>query len=431
MAQNILGLLQNQLNDNLLTKISGLLGENKSGVTSAVGSVLPSILLGLMQKGSEPNGAASLIKMLQEGKHDGGVLDNLGSVLGGGSATTDFVSSGKNLFGSLFGGKAGGITDIIASVSGISKNAIATLLGILAPIVMGFLGKTLKAQGSLNPAGLTSLLLGQKDYIKSALPSGLTQLMGVTNLDSLGRQTVQAAQAAAAPAKKIWPWIALIIAAVVVFFSWRSCSTQEVAQKATETAKQAATVAQGAADKAAETAKQAATAVQDTAAKVADQTRDAWAALGKFFSKKLPSGIELNIPELGVENKLIAFIDDAQRPVDEKLWFSFDRLTFETGQATLKPESQEQLKNIAEILKAYPKVTIKLGGYTDSTGDPQANLKLSQQRADAVMADLVKLGVDAGRIKAEGYGQEHPVADNSTEEGRAKNRRIDIRVTGK
>ena len=431
MAQNILGLLQNQLNDNLLTKISGLLGENKSGVTSAVGSALPSILLGLMQKGSEPNGAASLIKMIQEGKHDGGILDNLGSVLGGGSATTDFVSSGKNLFGSLFGGKAGGITDIIASVSGISKNAIATLLGILAPIVMGFLGKTLKAQGSLNPAGLTSLLLGQKDYIKSALPSGLTQLMGVTNLDSLGRQTVQAAQAAAAPAKKIWPWIALIIAAVVVFFSWRSCSTQEVAQKATETAKQAATVAQGAADKAAETAKQAASAVQDTAAKVADQTRDAWAALGKFFSKKLPSGIELNIPELGVENKLIAFIDDAQRPVDEKLWFSFDRLTFETGQATLKPESQEQLKNIAEILKAYPKVTIKLGGYTDSTGDPQANLKLSQQRADAVMADLVKLGVDAGRIKAEGYGQEHPVADNSTEEGRAKNRRIDIRVTGK
>jgi outer membrane protein OmpA-like peptidoglycan-associated protein len=74
---------------------------------------------------------------------------------------------------------------------------------------------------------------------------------------------------------------------------------------------------------------------------------------------------------------------------------------------------------------------IKLGGYTDNTGDPQANLTLSQQRADTVMADLVKLGVDASRMKAEGYGQEHPVADNSTEEGRAKNRRIDIRVTGK
>jgi len=431
MAQNIIGLLQNQLNDNLLTKISGLLGESKSGVTSAVGSALPSILLGLMQKGSEPNGAASLTKMLQEGKHDGGILDNLGSLLGGGSATTDFVSSGKNLFGSLFGDKAGGITDIIASASGISKNAGSSLLGILAPIVMGFLGKILKAQGGLNPAGLTNLLLGQKEFIKSALPSGLTQLMGVTSLDSLGRQTAHAAQAAAAPAKKIWPWIALIVAAVVVFFGWRSCSTQDVAQKATEATKQATTAAQGAADKAAETAKQAASAVQDTAGKVADQARDAWAALGKFFSKKLPSGIELNIPEFGVENKLVAFIEDAQRPVDDKTWFSFDRLTFETGKATLKPESQEQLKNIAEILKAYPKVMIKLGGYTDNTGDPQANLTLSQQRADTVMADLVKLGVDASRMKAEGYGQEHPVAENSTEEGRAKNRRIDIRVVSK
>lgn len=395
-----------------------------------------------MQKGSEPNGAASLIKMLQEGKHDGGILDNLGNVLGGGTASNDFISSGKNLFASLFGDKAGGITDLIASASGISKNASSSLLGMLAPIVMGFLGKTLKAQGGLNLTGLTNLLLGQKEFIKPALPSGLTQLMGIPNLDSLGRQAVQTAQAAAAPAKKIWPWIALIIAAVVVFFWWRSCSTQEVAQKAADTAKQATIAAQSAADKAAEAtkqaadkaaeaAKQAASTVQDTAGKVADQARDAWAALGKFFSKKLPSGVELNIPELGVENKLIAFIEDAQRPVDEKLWFSFDRLTFETGKATLKPESQEQLKNIAEILKAYPKVTIKLGGYTDNTGDPQANLRLSQQRADTVMADLVKLGVDAGRMKAEGYGQEHPVADNSTEEGRAKNRRIDIRVVSK
>ena len=167
------------------------------------------------------------------------------------------------------------------------------------------------------------------------------------------------------------------------------------------------------------------------AKKVEGKARDIWAALGKFFSKKLPNGIELNIPELGVENKLITFIEDTKRPVDDKTWFSFDRLTFETGKATLKPESQEQLKNIAEILKAYPTVTLKIGGYTDNTGDPQANLKLSQQRADTVMADIVRLGVNASRLKAEGYGKEHPVADNSTEEGRAKNRRIDMRVTSK
>jgi outer membrane protein OmpA-like peptidoglycan-associated protein len=394
MVQNIIALLKDQLDDNVLGKIAGVLGENKSGVTAAVGSALPSLLLGLMKKGTEPGGAESLMQTLQEGKHDGGILDNLGSVLGGGAATTNLLSSGKTLLGSIFGDKASGLGDLIASAGGISKNASSSLLGMLAPIVMGFLGKTLKSQGGFNASGLMSLLLGQKDAIKAALPSGVTNLLGVSDLDTLGRQVPGAPE----PKKKTWLWIILIIICLLLIWLWRSCGTQTV---------------------------------QETAKKVEGQVSETWAALGKFFAKKLPNGVELNIPELGVENKLIAFIEDAGRPVDDKTWFTFDRLTFDTGKATLKPESQEQLKNIAEILKAYPKVAIKLGGYTDNTGDSKANLTLSQQRADTVMADLVKLGVDAGRLKAEGYGQEHPVADNSTEEGRAKNRRIDLRVTAK
>lgn len=395
MVQNIIALLKDQLNDNVVGKIAGFLGENKSGVTSAVGSALPSLLLGLMKKGTEPGGAEQLVQTLQEGKHDGAILDDLGSVLGGGSATTDLLSSGKTLLGSIFGDKASGLGDLIASAGGISKNAGSSLLGMLAPIVMGFLGKTLKSQGDFNAQGLRSLLIGQKEFVKAALPPGVTNLLGVSDLENLGRPAMPVA---AAPKKKTWLWIILIIICLLIIWMWRSCGKQTV---------------------------------QDTAKKAGEQVSQTWAALGKFFTKKLPNGVELNIPELGVENKLIAFIEDASRPVDDKTWFTFDRLTFETGSATLKPESQEQLKNIAEILKAYPKVTIKLGGYTDTTGDPQANLKLSQQRADTVMADLVKLGVDPGRLKAEGYGQEHPVADNSTEEGRAKNRRIDLRVTGK
>jgi OOP family OmpA-OmpF porin len=153
--------------------------------------------------------------------------------------------------------------------------------------------------------------------------------------------------------------------------------------------------------------------------------------LGKFMATKLPNGVELNLPEFGVEKKLIAFIEDKSKPVDKTTWFSFDRLDFETGGATLKPTSAEQLKNIAEIMKAYPKVALKIGGYTDNTGNAGANLKLSQLRAQNTMQELVKSGVDAKRLAAEGYGEKHPVADNATEEGRAKNRRIDLRVTSK
>jgi outer membrane protein OmpA-like peptidoglycan-associated protein len=165
-------------------------------------------------------------------------------------------------------------------------------------------------------------------------------------------------------------------------------------------------------------------AVSDAAKAVLDR-------LGKFLAVKLPSGVELNVPELGVEKKLIAFIEDKSKPVDRETWFSFDRLDFETGSATLKPTSAEQLKNIAEIMKAYPKVALKIGGYTDNVGNADANLKLSRMRAENTMQELVKLGVDAKRLEAQGYGEKHPVADNATEEGRAKNRRIDLRVTRK
>jgi outer membrane protein OmpA-like peptidoglycan-associated protein len=153
--------------------------------------------------------------------------------------------------------------------------------------------------------------------------------------------------------------------------------------------------------------------------------------LGKFFSRKLASGVELNIPENGIENKLVAFIEDKDKAVDKTTWFDFDRLLFETGKSTLQPASEEQLKNIGEIMKAYPQVEIKLGGYTDNQGDAAANKALSQKRAESVMEQLVAKGIDAKRITAEGFGQEFPVASNDTEEGRQQNRRVSARVTKK
>ena len=97
----------------------------------------------------------------------------------------------------------------------------------------------------------------------------------------------------------------------------------------------------------------------------------------------------------------------------------------------MRPESQEQLNNIAAILKAYPSVKVKIGGYTDNTGDPDANLRLSQQRADSVMQQLMSMGIAPDRLTAQGYGDQYPIGDNSTPEGRAKNRRIALNVTEK
>jgi outer membrane protein OmpA-like peptidoglycan-associated protein len=153
--------------------------------------------------------------------------------------------------------------------------------------------------------------------------------------------------------------------------------------------------------------------------------------LGSFVPRQLVDGTMLNIPEHGVEGRLLAFIQDRSQKPNRTSWFDFDRLLFATGSATLEPQSSEQLHNIAAILKAYPATHLTIGGYTDNTGDAAQNLKLSQDRADNVTAELVKLGVASDRLLAKGYGEDHPVGDNATEAGRAQNRRISMLVTQK
>lgn len=175
--------------------------------------------------------------------------------------------------------------------------------------------------------------------------------------------------------------------------------------------------------------------VDSSAALVDDAAQtvsEAAAGIGAFFKKKMACGVELNIPENGCEAKVVNFIEDASKPVDKTTWFTMDRLTFETGKASLDmAKSKEQLDNIAAILKCYPNVKLKIGGYTDNTGDAAANQKLSAARAETVKATLVGIGASPTSMEAEGYGAEHPVASNDTEEGKAQNRRIDVRVMAK
>lgn len=132
----------------------------------------------------------------------------------------------------------------------------------------------------------------------------------------------------------------------------------------------------------------------------------------------------------GAEQRLIDFIEAGTPPCTDPLcWFSLDRVTFETASAEIDmTRSGEQLVNILTIMIIYPDIQLKIGGYTDNVGDEAANLALSSQRAQAIKTALVGMGVAAERLHPEGYGSAFPVASNDTEEGRAQNRRIDVRV---
>lgn len=151
------------------------------------------------------------------------------------------------------------------------------------------------------------------------------------------------------------------------------------------------------------------------------------------YTHALPGGFSLSGNLTGIEAQLVGFIEDGSKAVDKTTWFNFDRLLFKTGSAELDmATSKDQLTNVAEILKAYPKVNVKVGGYTDNQGAAAANKKLSLQRAQSVSKAIVAMGLKANRLEPEGYGVEHPVcAANDTEECRAQNRRISVRVTSK
>jgi outer membrane protein OmpA-like peptidoglycan-associated protein len=99
---------------------------------------------------------------------------------------------------------------------------------------------------------------------------------------------------------------------------------------------------------------------------------------------------------------------------------------FETGQADLKPEAETSLVEVVDLLQSEPEKKIRIEGHTDGVGEAEANLKLSELRANSVQSALVALGVDPKRIIAAGMGEDFPIASNETDEGRGKNRRVDV-----
>jgi outer membrane protein OmpA-like peptidoglycan-associated protein len=114
------------------------------------------------------------------------------------------------------------------------------------------------------------------------------------------------------------------------------------------------------------------------------------------------------------------------RPIEKGAKVILNNIFFETGKATLSPDSRLELKKAIDLMKINPSMTIEVGGHTDNVGDDATNMKLSHDRAKSVRDYIVKGGIASERLQAKGYGKLNPVADNSTEEGRKANRRTEF-----
>lgn len=150
---------------------------------------------------------------------------------------------------------------------------------------------------------------------------------------------------------------------------------------------------------------------------------------------RLPEGnYRLTISRTGYEpyEQLIAYIGDslniALTPLKVGRKVILHNLFFATGKTQILPQSEQALNELSDFLRDNPTVSIRITGHTDNVGSDKANMTLSEGRAKAVRSEIIKRGIAAERIEAEGKGETEPIADNATEEGRAQNRRVEFTI---
>ena len=400
---DLLTSLNAQLSATMVEQLGINLGENPSHINKAMGGLLPTVLGGLINKTGD-SGVMSTVMGMLGNKSNQGLLDSVASMLGGNALRHNHAENpAACMIAALFDNKVDSVLGAISAISCIKPSSASSLMGLASNLVLGMLGK--KVADGMELSGLTHMLTKQAPSIMAALPGGLGNMLGfrvptIPNLPNVPHTNERS---------NAWPWIALFGALGLLLFWW---------QWRNAPAAPATAIAE-------------APKLDALAGTVPAATRSA-APKASGFVRKLSSGFELRGDSTGIERGLVGFVDSEQL-VDKTTWFNFDHLTFKSGSAALDiDKSTDQLNNISEILKAFPTVHLKIGGYTDNTGSAAANTILSQQRADNAMRALIGNGIEKTRLTAEGYGPQFPAcAANDTDACKARNRRIAVRVTKK
>ncbi|MBO6186751.1 MAG: DUF937 domain-containing protein [Chryseobacterium sp.] len=428
MSLNIIDLIKGQLGSALVSQAASQLGESEAGISKAVSGLLPVIVGGLANNSDNPAVLDSVSNASSQG-----ILGNLLD-----TASNNSMVSG--LLSSIFGDKLSGIINTIATYAGISNNSSSSLLNMVTGATVGSVGKY-AAENNLDKSGISSLLNDQKGIVSTLLPAGLS--LASLNIGDWAKgykfdndkdaitptppvePKVEVTRSVAdggtfpnnpTPSEggSIWKWLLpLLLLIAAGYFLWKQCEKKETTTTTTVSGDSLNTV-------------------NDTMSTQNDTTT--------MTTTKVDEDIDLNGMALkgykgGLEDQMITFLksdgyknaanDDALKTK----WYDFDHVNFKINSSdALEAGSEGQLQNLVAILKAYPDAKIKIGGYTDKTGDEAKNKKLSSDRAHFIKDWLGKQGVGAQIIAADGYGSKFAKVDASaSNEERAVDRKMSVR----
>lgn len=432
MESNLLNNVKAYFTDEVINKLGANLGESSENIHKGLDLSIPSILLGLQSKSGD--GLGSILNSAKHLFNSFDVNNLFGNYFGSPAGTDNSKFESQNLLSSIFGDRLGTIVDSIASYLGIRSESVNGLLGASLPAVIS--GITHKGS-DWNVDSIGSLLNANKSSFAAALPSGLglgafgSLFAQADHPTELPKEPPHTPHIPDTPVERIPPrqqpevvhthervveekrgaglwWLLIPILLIALWFIFgKGCDgdTKE-------------TILRDSIDNA------------DTTVAIVNPVTQ---SEKQYIDVKLPDGASMKAYPAGIEESLIAFLQsDYKNMSDDELenkWFDFDNLNFETGTANVLPESQQQLENIAAILKLFPDAKIKIGGYTDRTGDEAINEKISEDRAEAVKAFLEAKGLGDQVVDAEGYGSEFAtVSADASDEERAKDRRVAVSV---
>src|SRR6516225_1856959 len=245
MAVNLVSLIMQFLTPDMIGRIASALGLDRNNTQTAIGAAVPGLLAGLCGVATQPGGAQ---KLVEAARQQTGALGSFAKMVGD-SGQSSLIEKGSQLLSSLLGGRdQTALAGAIGKYAGLGQSASGSLLGMLAPIVMGTIGQQ-QGTRSLDAGAITSLLSSQKDNIVAALPAGFANLLGGTGLlDSLGgaaqtaRVTTSAARAigdtgqrAAAVSLNWLYWLIPLLAIVALLIYFFARPAEQVVQPSVPT----------------------------------------------------------------------------------------------------------------------------------------------------------------------------------------------------
>ena len=395
MSFDLLDAVRGQFTRELVGKAASYLGESESMVSKGLDAVIPAALAGILKK-AEDGDSGSLLSLAKSAL-DSGLLNNVAGMFspGGGGVP----SIGPSMISSIYGDRFGAIANAVSAFTGMKGATTSSLFGSIVPLALSLLGKFAK-DSNATPGAIASLLGAQKNAILSALPSGLN----LSKIFDAGPVHTAAASTVIEEKKGnkwLLPLLLLLAGVALLWYFLRGCGetrTEAVTPPTPDT-------------------------VEKTNVIVVNREPQ---------KVTLPNGVVLDAFKGGIEDLLVAFLQDPNAKPGKDNWFDFNDLNFTSGTAGIIPESRKEVDNLVQILKAFPNTKIKIGGYTDKVGDEAANKKLSGDRATAVLNALKEAGVGAQVEGAEGYGSEfakYPAT--APDAARMKDRRVSVSVRAK